>query len=180
MGKQNSKSIGNDFERQFSRELSLWVSEGKDDDVFWRDMSSGSKSTTRKKQGKENKNDGDLVAIDLKYKEFTDIFFIDTKSYKKFNAFIINHKNIKSNDIFLQWVKVCNDCPDNKIPMMICKIRDKSTPQFIIFPYYVNFHSNNSIRYNLTVDKKEFNFFVVLQCEFFILNKYDNFLNENN
>jgi len=175
----NSKSIGNSFERQFSRELSLWVSDGKDDDLFWRDQSSGAKSTTRKKQGKENKNDGDLVAIDLKYQEFVDLFYIDTKCYKKFNSFIINNKNINSNDIFLQWVKVCNDCPENKIPFMICKIRDRVTPQFFVFPVIVDCNNINMVCYSILYKDIQYNFFIVLQEDFFKLNNYNQFLKEN-
>jgi len=132
MAKQNSKSIGNNYEREIAKKLSLWITENDRDDVLWRENSSGARATTRKKQGKDSIQDGDFVATVLEYEWFTKTFYVDSKCYKEFNPIIINEKNIKSNSIFNQWVKVCNDCPDNKVPVMICKIRDRKTPEFIM------------------------------------------------
>ena len=151
----NPKRIGNNFEREIAKRLSLWVSENKSDDLFWRDLSSGARATTRKKQNKETINDGDLVAVDLNYKWFTDLFYIDTKSYKECNFNFTNTKNQKSNGILNQWKKVCSDCPDKKIPMMICKIRDRKTPDFIMLPTYFLFEKCTEMNFQLVSFSKK-------------------------
>ena len=128
----NSKSIGNNYEREVAKKLSLWITEGERDDVLWRENSSGARGTTRKKQGKDSIQEGDFVATDLEYSWFTKCFYIDSKCYASFNPIMINEKNAKSNGILNQWIKVCDDCPDTKIPIMIVHIRDRATPEFII------------------------------------------------
>lgn len=42
---------GPGFERSFCKELSLWWTEDKRDDIFWRTASSGARATTRFKKG---------------------------------------------------------------------------------------------------------------------------------
>lgn len=179
MAKLNSKSIGNNFERLFSKELSLWCSNGKDDDLFWRDLSSGARATVRAKQNKNSTNYGDIVATNLLYKPFIDLFFIDTKSYKLFNPIIINKKNIKSNSIFHQWIKVNNECPKDKIPFMVCKIRDSKTPQFIILPSSTKYLCSNKITYQIFFEMTYYVFDLIIQDEFFNLNSYDDLINMN-
>lgn len=131
----NPKRIGNNYEREISKKLSLWISNGESDDIFWRDLSSGARFTNRKKKEKETVIKGDIVAIDLNYQWFTNLFFIDTKCYKSFNPFFIDPKNKKSNEILNQWKKVISDCPTSMIPMMICKIRDRKTSEFIMIDF---------------------------------------------
>jgi len=142
---KNSKRIGNNFEREIAKKLSLWITKGERDDVLWRNLDSGSRSTTRKKQGLTSIQDGDFVATDLTYDWFTKALYIDSKCYKEFNPFIINESNIKSNAIFQQWIKVCNDCPDTKVPLMVCHIRDRRTPQFVVVSSNFNYNVQKSI-----------------------------------
>ena len=49
MGKSKK---GANYEREFCKQLSLWWSFGKWDDVFWRTSQSGGRATTRMKKGK--------------------------------------------------------------------------------------------------------------------------------
>ena len=42
---------GSQFEREVAKELSLWWSEGKRDDLFWRTAGSGARATIRMKKG---------------------------------------------------------------------------------------------------------------------------------
>ncbi len=54
---------GSAFEREFAKKLSLWWSEGKADDWFWRVGGSGGRATNRAKQGKTTSNGcGDIGA----------------------------------------------------------------------------------------------------------------------
>lgn len=175
----NSKILGNNFERNFSKKLSLWASNGQDDNCFWRDLSSGARSTTRKKQGKDSNIKADIISVDFKYKPFTDLFYLDTKSYKEFNSFIINPKNLKSNKLFLQWVKTVNECPQNMFPVMPCNIRDRITPDFIIVPYDLIFYCDMCQYYEVSYDKKRYCFYLVLQDDFFKNNNWEILVKEN-
>ena len=54
---------GSAFERDFARKLSLWWSEGKADDWFWRLGGSGGRATNRAKSGRNTANGyGDIAA----------------------------------------------------------------------------------------------------------------------
>jgi hypothetical protein len=54
---------GSAFEREFARKLSLWWSEGKADDWFWRLGGSGGRATNRAKSGRNTANGyGDIAA----------------------------------------------------------------------------------------------------------------------
>lgn len=56
---------GSSFERFISEKLSLWWTENKRTDIFWRSSNSGGRATARKKVGKETSGQyGDLAAID--------------------------------------------------------------------------------------------------------------------
>ena len=61
MGKSNK---GSNFEREICKQLSLWWSDDKDEDIFWRTAGSGARATTRAKKGKKTYgNDGDIQAV---------------------------------------------------------------------------------------------------------------------
>lgn len=49
---------GGTFENEVCRELSLWISEGKRDDLFMRSQSSGGRFTQRRKSGKDTAYQG--------------------------------------------------------------------------------------------------------------------------
>lgn len=55
---------GSNYEREICKKLSLWWTNDKDDDVFWRTAGSGARATTRAKSGKKTYgNDGDIQAV---------------------------------------------------------------------------------------------------------------------
>lgn len=130
----NSKKIGSNYERETARVLSKWIS-GKDDPLIcWRLVSSGSVSTNERKKGKSGVTlDGDFQCLNPIYQFVFDTFCFDSKCYKECNPYFINEKNMKSNSILNQWIKVCKEA-GSKIPVMLCKIRDRSTPEFICIP----------------------------------------------
>ena len=62
MGKSQK---GSNWEREFSKRLSLWWTNNEKDDVFWRVMASGGRATVRMKSGKTTANQsGDIMATD--------------------------------------------------------------------------------------------------------------------
>jgi len=58
----NTKQKGNNFERDMSRKLSLWWTNGKRDDAIWRSASSGALTTVGK--GRYLEHSGDFAATD--------------------------------------------------------------------------------------------------------------------
>lgn len=59
------KPKGNGYEREVCRLLSMWWSDGTDDNVFWRSASSGGRATQRGKKGKNTTGHyGDISATD--------------------------------------------------------------------------------------------------------------------
>lgn len=163
----NSKQIGNNYEREIAKKLSIWVSNNERDDVIWRDLSSGARATTRKKQDKDSIQMGDFVATCLQYEWVTQNMYIDSKCYQTFNPLFINKKNIKSNGIYQQWVKVKNDCPIDKIPIMICKIRDRITPEFVILPEFCNIYFTLFSYITYSFEDKHENCILILLDDFF-------------
>jgi hypothetical protein len=79
----NSKQKGSAFEREIIKKLSLWVSEGKSDDLFWRSAMSGGRATVRSKKGQETASGhGDITAVRPEGNKLTDRYVIECKHYK--------------------------------------------------------------------------------------------------
>lgn len=53
--KRNKAKKGGQYERELSRDISLWMSHGKNDNCVWRSSNSGGRATVRAKTGKETK-----------------------------------------------------------------------------------------------------------------------------
>src|SRR5688572_3527363 len=71
---------GSAFERSICRQLSLWWSGGKHDDLFWRSATSGARATTRAKSGKRTAGHcGDVVATDSSAQPFISFFTVELK-----------------------------------------------------------------------------------------------------
>jgi hypothetical protein len=73
---------GKSFERDTSRELSSWLTNGKDDDAVWYTKSSGGRATRRKKLYNESRkyDHGDLGPDDSATEYFFDRFSIELKT----------------------------------------------------------------------------------------------------
>jgi len=72
---------GSNFEREVSKELSLWTTNGVRDDIYWRSSQSGGRATIRARQGKKTANSaGDICFIDPIGKPLLDIFVLELKN----------------------------------------------------------------------------------------------------
>ena len=73
---------GQDFEREFCKLLSLWISNGLEDDHFWRTSGSGARATVRRKKGMDTKHQkGDVAPVTEFAKKFlTDNDVIELKT----------------------------------------------------------------------------------------------------
>jgi hypothetical protein len=71
---------GSSFEREITKKLSLWYTDGKRDDIFYRTAGSGARATTRFKSGKATENSaGDIGYLDAIGKPFCDYFMLELK-----------------------------------------------------------------------------------------------------
>ena len=72
---------GSAFERKISKELSLWWTSGKRDDIFYRTSQSGGRATTRSKQSKDTFGQyGDIQAADPIGQPLMDLVSIELKT----------------------------------------------------------------------------------------------------
>jgi hypothetical protein len=91
------KQKGGAFERLCCRQLSAWVSNGTQDDVFWRSAMSGGRSTVAAIKGKRlAMQAGDISCIAPAGQIFANKFFVEAKFYKKldFIGLITNTGNL--------------------------------------------------------------------------------------
>ena len=71
---------GSNFEREICKQLSLWWSGNKEDDIFWRTAGSGAMAKTRSKKGKSTFGQcGDVQATNPKGQPLIDMFSIELK-----------------------------------------------------------------------------------------------------
>jgi hypothetical protein len=75
-----AKGKGSGYERDMCRCFSLWWSNGKRDDIFWRTSNSGGRATVRDRVGKDTFGQcGDIQATDPVGQPFLDCFTIELK-----------------------------------------------------------------------------------------------------
>ena len=78
MGKKSNK--GGAFERMICKELSIWYSSGRRDDIFWRTAGSGARATVRGKVGLKTADSyGDVMATHESGKPLTGNYVISLK-----------------------------------------------------------------------------------------------------
>src|ERR1041385_6086225 len=85
-GKRKGKGIkgkGPGYEREICKILSLWISGGTNEDLFWRSAMSGGRATVAHRKGKINRQAGDICAVSPEAHHFTNFFFVECKRYKK-------------------------------------------------------------------------------------------------
>lgn len=78
MRKGGSKQKGAQFEREVCKALSLWVTNGRRGDVFWRAAMSGGRAT----MFSDVRQCGDICAVAPEGAAFCDMFFAENKHYK--------------------------------------------------------------------------------------------------
>lgn len=114
------KRKGASFERAVCKQLSMWVSHGKQDDLFWRSAMSGGRSTVMLKRGKVAANQaGDISAISDKGYTFTDRFFVECKNVRDLQL----HRFLMGKGLLADyWVIASKQARKyGKQPLLICK-----------------------------------------------------------
>ena len=81
------KAKGNEFERKFCKQLSLWFSNEVAEDWFWRSQSSGGRATQRTKKIKTTQGQyGDVCATSVNGEALTNLLCIELKKgYNKYS-----------------------------------------------------------------------------------------------
>jgi len=123
------KQKGAEQERVVCKNLSLWVSNNKRDDLYWRSAMSGGRASLQFKKGKENLTQvGDISCIDSEGEKLTNKYVIEVKSYKNLHLESLIYGTPKNSSILEFWYILCNQCKKvNKKPMLIAKQNFKST-----------------------------------------------------
>lgn len=117
----SGKGKGGAFERKICKALSLWVTHGDRDDVFWRSAMSGGRATVRRKKGKSTQTQvGDISPVDAVGQPFIDIYVVECKHYNKLD---IESAVIQGNGKLVEfWDKLVIEAKGcNKLPMLIAK-----------------------------------------------------------
>jgi len=118
------KQKGSTFEREMCKKLSLWVSEGKHDDLFWRSAMSGGRATVRAKKGQTTASGhGDITAVTPGGNVLTDKYVIECKSYAdlEWSSFVYG-----KGFVWKTWEILCKISYENsKIPFLILKQNKK-------------------------------------------------------
>ena len=99
---------GSQFERDICRRLSLWWSDDKRDDLFWRTSQSGGRATTRRKKGKETEGHaGDITSTSEKGIALTKLIAFELKrGYSKEHPFSLVDKPPKAKpQVYEQWIR---------------------------------------------------------------------------
>lgn len=120
---KNPKNKGSAFERQICKDLSLWISNGQNDNLLWRSSISGGRFTTGLKSNKNYKNQsGDICAIDPQGHKLTDKFSIECKHYRNIHIGSLIFGTPKDQSMLSFWGQTKKDAElAKKIPLLIVK-----------------------------------------------------------
>ena len=115
------KSKGASFEREVCKKLSLWVSHGEREDLFWRSAMSGGRATVGARKGKDLSHQaGDICSVHSDGHKLTDAFFFECKHVKslQLDQFLIKGTGTLAGF----WTKAKQEAKrHNKIPIIIAK-----------------------------------------------------------
>jgi hypothetical protein len=109
MGKKGSgQRKGSSFERAICKRLSLWWTNDKRDDIFWRTSGSGARATTRSKQGRSTKNQyGDVQAVDPIGQPLIDLCAIELKKGYGHHSYydLFDGLDCETNAVYKRFIK---------------------------------------------------------------------------
>ena len=133
MKKGNSKNKGSQFERIICKKLSLWISEGQREDIFWRSAMSGGRATVQYKKGISNKSQVcDISAIDPLGEKLLKNYVIECKFYKNLHLENLVYNTSKKGIISFWKETKQKAIESNKYPILIARQNNKR--DIICFP----------------------------------------------
>lgn len=117
------KAKGAEFERKVCKDLSLWISKGERDDIFWRSAMSGGRATVNIKKGGENVTQlGDISMVDASGTWLIDKFVVECKFYKSLSLSSLIYGTPKDSSIMGFWMELAKiSNTSKKLPMLVGK-----------------------------------------------------------
>jgi len=116
----NPKQLGNTWEREFCKDLSLWWTKGRDDRVFWRSDSSGAVKGVSELAG-------DVKAIKQIGYPLIDHVIIETKRTKDTDVLLEVVRRGKSSKIGKWWDKLLVESDKwKRDPMLVIKLVNRT------------------------------------------------------
>ena len=122
------------FERAIAKQLSLWISGGKSQDLLWRSAGSGGRSTMRRKQtGKGIEyHASDIAPLHPDAAPFCDVFTLECKCYTSIELRQVVYDWGKST-IAKWWAQAQRDAASVKrIPLMV--VKENLKPALLVMP----------------------------------------------
>lgn len=127
------KAKGSAFEREVCKRLSLWVTNGKSEDVFWRSAMSGGRATVGARKGKDlRRQAGDITAVAPEGHSLTERYYIECKHVKqlRIDRFIVT----ETGPLADFWKVAKREAERHgRIPMIIA--RQNQMPTLVLLPY---------------------------------------------
>lgn len=115
------KQKGSAYEREICVALSLWVSAGEREDLFWRSAMSGGRATVAKRKGTDlAAHAGDISATHEDGHALTNTWYIECKRYADLNyaAFMLKGEG----PLAKFWKETCDQAEaHDKLPMLIAR-----------------------------------------------------------
>lgn len=139
---------GQSYERELCKLLSLWVTEGADEDVFWRTAMSGGRATVMGRKGVRVRQAGDICAVSPEGFAFCDRFFVELKSRNPANTNLVGFLFKETGPLVGWWLKTQAQAREhgNREPMLICRVN--RVPHFIVTRTPTRCHFLHSISQN--------------------------------
>ena len=126
------KAKGGAFERKVCKALSLWVSGGDREDLFWRSAMSGGRATQKLKKGKKLLSQtGDISAIDPMGDHLVKAYYLECKNYKDLNlAGFLFQRGVLLQKFWDETIEYAFQY--EKLPMLIAK--QNQYPTLVLLP----------------------------------------------
>jgi len=124
----NSKQKGSSFERLMCKKLSLWVTGGDSDSIFWRSAMSGGRATVKQNKLGSGVGAGDISAVEERGYPYIDKFVFECKSYKNIKLFSLFTGTPKEGSIYDFWTTTVKlGYQLNKKPVVLVRENNKPT-----------------------------------------------------
>lgn len=137
-GSQNKMGKGQDNERDLCKLFSLWWTEGKRDDIFWRTAGSGARARVRTDSGKKvYRGYGDMMAEDLIGQPLINACTFEFKKGYKALSLLDCIASDQKKPVLIQFIQEAEkDAKDaGNIPILVFQKKYKKT--IICIPFFV-------------------------------------------
>jgi len=133
----SGKAKGSEYERSICKKLSLWLTNGKKEDCFWRSAMSGGRATVAKKAGRDIRQAGDITAVAPEGHALTDYYYIECKFYKNLNidSFILDGKGQLAK---FWYTTIIEAAKHHRQPILIAK--ENGRQSIVVFRAHPGFH----------------------------------------